>query len=150
MQGFKNILKHKEIIFEYKGVAINLTQAIKEVNVMMPSLALYQEQVKAQLQAIMPTSLLTFEQKSPHAFIDASLAMARNIPSAQIQSCQQAFFDLPNPVCADYFFCETPEITKSFQHGWSQSQEKVKYIGTLQGIKGPLEEKVEQTKMLDN
>jgi hypothetical protein len=133
-QGFKDILEQKKTVFEYKGLSINLTQAIKEVKVMMPSLALYQEKIKTQLKEVVATRLLTFEQKSAHAYIDASLAREQKIPSAQIQSCQQSFFNIPNPVCADYFLCETPEIVKSFQYCWPQIQEKLSYVGSFQGI----------------
>ena len=140
-QGFCNILKQRKVNFLYKGLSINLTQALKEVLVMMPNLALYNDQIKVPLSQINAKRLFTLEQKSPHAFIDASLAKIQKIPSAQIQWCQQSFFDIPNPIVANFYFCETPAIMRSFQKAWPQYRDQVKYIGTFQGIKNSIKKR---------
>jgi hypothetical protein len=140
-QGFCNILQQRKVNFLYKGLSINLTQALKEVLVMMPNLALYNDQIKVPLSQVNAKRLFTLEQKSPHAFIDASLAKIQKIPSAQIQCVQQSFFNIPNPVVANFYFCETPAIKRSFQKAWPQYRDQVKYIGTFQGIENPIKKR---------
>ena len=101
---------------------------------MNAGLDIYRKQIHERIKEVSAAFIFSLEQKSPHAFVDAELAKNSNTPSAQIQCCQQAFFDIPNPVCADYFLCETPKVKNRFRDSWATHINRLKYIGSFQGI----------------
>jgi hypothetical protein len=120
--------------FNYKGLNINLTQALCEIIAMNAGLDIYRKQIHERIKEVSAAFIFSLEQKSPHAFVDAKLAKNSNTPSAQIQCCQQAFFDIPNPVCADFFLCETTKVKYRFQDSWAIHTNRLKYIGSFQGV----------------
>lgn len=124
----------RDKIFHYKGVNINFTQALREIIAMNAGLDIYKMQIRERINESPSSFIFSLEQKSPHAYVDAELAKYSKTLSAQIQWCQQAFFDIPNPVCADFFLCETPEVQKFFQDTWTKHTDRLRYIGSLQGI----------------
>ena len=132
---FWQMLLNKNEKFSYKGIKFNLSQALLEVTVMNAGLDIYESQIREKITSVTASFLFSLEQKSPHAFVDAGFAKECKMPSAQIQCCQQTFFNLPNPVCADYFLCETPKIQKEFQACWPGWEDKVRYVGSIKGIK---------------
>ena len=134
---FKAIIKlfaRNNYFFNYKGIDINLYQSLGEMIVMNASLYLYISQIKSVLNKVSASFIFSFEQKSPHAFVDAKIAKDLNILSAQIQCVQQSFTDIPNPICADFFLCETPKIKQNFSESFSKDIEKLKYVGSFSGI----------------
>jgi hypothetical protein len=124
----------RDIFFPYKGININFNQALREIIVMDAGLSIYRMQINKRINESPSSFIFSLEQKSPHAYVDAGIAKNLKTPSAQIQWCQQAFFDIPNPVCADFFLCETPKIEKCFRDSWGKDTDKLRYIGSLQGI----------------
>jgi len=134
MKTVKEIFCCRNKIFPYKGVNIYITQALREIIAMNASLNIYKMQIREKINESPSSFIFSLEQKSPHAFVNAELARHSKTLSAQIQWCQQAFFDIPNPVCADFFLCETPKVMKSFQESWTKHTDRLRYIGSLQGI----------------
>jgi hypothetical protein len=134
MKTVKEIFCCRNKIFPYKGVNIYITQALREIIAMNAGLNIYKMQIRDKINDLPTSFIFSLEQKSPHAFVDAELARHSKTLSAQIQWCQQAFFDIPNPVCADFFLCETPKVLKSFQESWTKHTDRLRYIGSLQGI----------------
>lgn len=127
------IFRCQDEIFHYKGLNINLTQALREIIAMNAGLDIYRKQLHERINEVSAAFIFSLEQKSPHAFVDAELAKNSNTPSAQIQCCQQAFFDIPNPVSADFFLCETPKVKNRFRDSWAIHTNRLKYIGSFQG-----------------
>jgi len=134
LKTVKEIFSCRNKIFPYKGVNINVTQALREIIAMNAGLNIYKMQIRERINESPSSFIFSLEQKSPHAYVDAELAKYSKTLSAQIQWCQQAFFDIPNPVCADFFLCETPKVLKSFQESWTKHTDRLRYIGSLQGI----------------
>lgn len=134
LKTIKKIFYCRKIFFTYKDININFTQAFREMIVMNAGLSIYKMQIYKKINELSSSFIFSLEQKSPHAYIDAETAKKFKTPSAQIQWCQQAFFDIPNPVCADFFICETPKILKCFQDTWSINTDKLRYVGSFQGI----------------
>jgi len=128
------VFRCEKAIFPYKGLKINLSQALREIIVMNAGLDIYRKQLLDSVEELSSTFIFSLEQKSPHAFVDAELAKSKNTTSAQIQTCQQAFFDIPNPVPADFFLCETPKVRDSFQDSLTRHTKKMRYIGSFQGV----------------
>ena len=134
LKTVKKIFRCQDEVFHYKGLNINLTQALREIIAMNAGLDIYGKQLFARTNRVNAAFIFSLEQKSPHAFVDAELAKHLDKPSAQIQWCQQAFFDIPNPVCADFFLCETPKIKDGFQSSWAIHSDRLKYVGSFRGI----------------
>lgn len=128
------VFRCEKAIFRYKGLKINFLQALREIIVMNAGLDVYRKQLQDSVEEINSAFIFSLEQKSPHAFVDAELANSINTVSAQIQTCQQAFFDIPNPVPADFFLCETPKIRDSFRDSLTKHTKKMRYIGSFQGV----------------
>ncbi|MDC0090003.1 hypothetical protein OAI66_00815 [Gammaproteobacteria bacterium] len=149
LKTIKKIFHCRDKIFLYKGININFTQALREIIVMNAGLSIYKMQVYKKINESPSSFIFSLEQKSSHAYVDAEIARNFKTPSAQIQWCQQAFFDLPHPVFADFFLCETPKIQKCFQDSWSKHTDKLRYIGSLQGVTAEQKQKVGQNH-LDN
>ena len=110
---------------------------------MNANLSLYKFQLSNILKKIKADFIFSFEQKSPHAFIDSKISKSLNTPCAQIQFVQQSFNDIPNPVCADFFLCETPKIKQSFEKCFTKGNEKLKYVGSFSGISEDIKKTVE-------
>jgi hypothetical protein len=128
------IFRCEKAIFRYKGLNINLTQALREIIVMNVGLDIYRKQLHVSIEELSSSFIFSLEQKSPHAFVDAEIANSANTASAQIQTCQQAFFDIPNPVPADFFLCETPKVRDSFRDSLTRHTNRMRYIGSFQGV----------------
>ena len=133
LKTVKKIFRCQDEVFHYKGLNINLTQALREIIAMNAGLDIYKKQIFERINGVSAAFIFSLEQKSPHAFVDAELAKHLDTPSAQIQCCQQAFFDIPNPVCADFFLCESPKVKNGFRDSWSIHTEKLKYVGSFNG-----------------
>ncbi|MEZ5757438.1 MAG: hypothetical protein R3D86_04385 [Emcibacteraceae bacterium] len=131
---FVEIFMSKSSEFIYKNVKINFTQAILETLVLKSSIEIYQHQICSILKLVQSKMLISLEQKSVQAYIDAKLARNFKMVSIQLQWCQQAFFNLPIPICSDFFICETPKVQEAFKKCWPSETAKIKYIGTIQGI----------------
>lgn len=134
LKAFKNIFSCRESVFPHKGINIKFSQALREIIAMNAGLNVYRMQIRGCINEFTPSFIFSLEQKSAHAYVDAELAKMLKAPSAQIQWCQQAFFDIPNPVSADFFLCETPKIQECFENSWTKHTERLRYIGSLQGI----------------
>ena len=91
--------------------------------VMNAGLDVYKYEIQKCISNIQSNFIFSFEQKSPHAFIDAEIAKNKKILSAQIQCVQQSFEDIPKPVPADFFLCETTKIQNAFSKSWSSDQD---------------------------
>ena len=128
------ILKRKNYFFVHKGITFNLKQSLSEMIVMNAGLDVYKYEIQKCISNIQSNFIFSFEQKSPHAFIDAEIAKNKKILSAQIQCVQQSFEDIPKPVPADFFLCETTKIQNAFSKSWSSDQDKLRYVGSFSGI----------------
>ena len=136
LKTVKKIFCCQDEVFHYKGLNINLTQALREIIAMNAGLDIYKKQIFERITGVSAAFIFSLEQKSPHAFVDVELAKHLDTPSAQIQWCQQAFFDIPHPVYADFFLCESPKVMNRFQDCWSKHTNRLKYIGSFQGAFG--------------
>ena len=67
-----------------------MLQSLGEMIVMNASLSLYKFQVSNVIKKNKTAFVFSFEQKSPHAFIDSEISKSLNTPCAQIQFVQQS------------------------------------------------------------
>jgi hypothetical protein len=125
-------------IFTANNIEIYVTQAIREILIMSADVELYRKQLDATLLNTSDRYLLTCEQKSPHAYIEASVAKSYNYRCIHIMSCDQDSNDLPFPVFGDRFVVDTLKRKELFTEGWSSNTEKLVYIGSLKSMFTPV------------
>lgn len=127
-----------------QGYDINITQAIKEMLVMLPSLLLYESEITTALNQIGPVkygTVLTTEQKSPHAFVDAQCCKRKNYKCFHLMQCDQHPKPLPMPVAGDVFLTDTLSYQAKLKEAMrlGDDKEKAIYIGSFKSVKtGPV------------
>jgi len=125
-----------KITLSLNSAELNLADAFREIIVMSPELALYQDVLTRHLTSVANTgrlnALFTTEQKSPHAYIDALVASNIGIKCLQFMSCNQAYSYIPKPVVADVYFTDTNYSKHQFLNQFPN--EAFDYVGSLKGI----------------
>jgi hypothetical protein len=126
--------------FEYRGVRINLTFAVKELIVMVPELNSYHRSLINGLKHIKKPKLdlaLSSEQKSPHAYIDAKVLKAHNIKCAHVMLVDQHIRPLPAPFFGEYFFTDTFRSASLMQLAYSAFSSRIFYVGSFKALGWP-------------
>lgn len=134
------LVGHRREFKNICGFHINLTHAIKEVAVMHPSLQLYEDglnEVLNQIPNAESETVLSTEQKSPHAYIDAKCSNGRGYKCFHLMYCDQHPKPLPFPVPGDIFLADTYTSYLKFREVWGKGKNyrKVAYIGSIKAIK---------------
>ena len=135
-----NIFRRRKTYFVFDDITLNVTQALKEVEVMSAKLLCYQHTLLATLDnKYIGQNALVFslEQKSPHAWVDSLVARKNYVKPVQVKQCNQLALPLPEPVFSDFYLCDTPHIKEMFHKSWPADRAKVKYIGTISMISTP-------------
>ena len=128
-RSLKNIftLKKQTIIIE-KDIHIDITQAVREILVMLPHIVLYQKQLNQTISKISGKCkglVFSTEQKSPHAYIDAIVANNNKLPCVQLMQCDQDNSDIPIPVTGDLFIPISRSKKEMLIKSWSSDNHKV-------------------------
>ena len=129
---FYRIFLTRYLHLQMKACNIDVRQAFREILIMSAETNLY----KSKLELVLPDSLgngifLSCEQKSPQAYIEASVAKKKGYETVQVMACDQAESDLPFPVSADLFITDTLKRKVLFENNWSSDLDKLRYLGLL-------------------
>ncbi|MDB5866699.1 MAG: hypothetical protein JWO70_4505 [Betaproteobacteria bacterium] len=128
------ILTKKKETLEVVGVAVDITQSIRELLVMLPDLVVYAEALEAEVSAMPQPAwrvLLTFEQKSPHGLADALTARKLGLKCVHVMQCDQFAHVLPFPVFGDWFLTDSRTNQARFAEVWGADASRVAYVGSF-------------------
>lgn len=119
---------------EIDGFKFDLRGAYREALILSVDLMLYQQCLEKSVSSLKVNTIamITTEQKSPHAFIDAKVAKQFGLPCLQIMSCDQEYCYIPLPVAGDFLIVDTPYSKKKFKAVFPE--QAIEYIGSLKGI----------------
>lgn len=130
---FSMYLKRK-ISIKFKGIEINLNNALKEVLINRIDLIIYIESFIKYLKLISEPKLkliITTELKSQYAYADAYIAHHHGFRCFHIMDCDQADHIIPYPVFGNYLITNTRNSMITFKKSWSRDSSKVLFFGNL-------------------
>jgi hypothetical protein len=128
------ILTYTPPVFVFRGHDIVVKQSIKELLVMLPELIGYRRKLSEALASIpQPTwrLLMSLEQKSPHACIDANVARKDHLTCVHVMQSDQHARPLPWPVFGDYFLTDTESNAIKMREFAAESSDRIRYIGSF-------------------
>ena len=119
---------------EYRGIHFRMAQAVRELYVMLPEVRSYERSLDMALARIHRPEygkIMSLEQKSPHAYIDAAVAHKFGLKCVHVMQSDQHARPLPFPVFGDYFLADTRAKALELQCVADIDAEKVTYIGSF-------------------
>lgn len=134
LKSFYSIFKIRNFKINFKGVDINLNNALNEVLINNIDLNIYIESFTKSLQLIPNPRLkllITTELKSQYAYADSFIAKSHGFSCFQIMDCDQSDNLIPQPVFGDYFFTNTKTNLINFKKKWSTDIDKILFFGNL-------------------
>lgn len=120
--------------FIYRGVELNLRDALKEISIMQLGLQDYENQIVTALKSFTIDSAVSFfstEMSSPHAYIDAVIAEKLKLKSIQIQTGDKERRPLPLAVPSKLFLTKSKLEQRNLSVAWNEVNNKVRYFGSF-------------------
>lgn len=135
--SFMRIKSSIKNVITYRGVSIDLTFAFKEIQTLVPELNSYKRSLNSCLSkfnASRSAKVFSAEQKTPHAFVDASLASKYGLTIFHLMLVDQHIHKLPMPIFGDYFVCDSDLTRSKMASVHSGYKNFFIYIGTIRAI----------------
>ena len=132
---FKSITSPlKTTTLNIDGTELDLTNALKEINIMQVELMSYHDSMIETIKRYQFSDEAVFhslEFSSPHAYVDTLVANSVNLPAVQIQPGDKEQRPLPSPIFSQLLCAKnTNEVQKHAKY-WLDSSHKIKYVGTF-------------------
>ena len=134
IKSLLNMFLKRKVSIKFKGIEINLNNALKEVLINRVDLIIYIESFIKYLKIIAEPKLkliVTTELKSQYAYADAYIARHHGFRCFHVMDCDQADHIIPNPVFGNYLITNTRNSMIDFKKSWIQDKSKVLFFGNL-------------------
>ncbi|MDN3614826.1 hypothetical protein ACFFUS_17355 [Vibrio gallaecicus] len=136
--------------FSFDSVKLDVSQAYREVINMSSEISLYGNRLENLLSsAAAESTLLTCEQKSPHAYVEISSAKKFGFKTIQLMACDQSALDIPYPIVADIFVTDTLKRKELFTSNWSTNIERLRYLGPIRELSSKYQDLNKSTESYD-